>query len=82
MNQAEKLKAKLLSGQGFHNFSFADAVLLLKSLGFVHSRTHGSHAFFTHAAIPTAIVNIQNAKGKAKAYQLRQIKNLVETLKL
>lgn len=42
MNRAGKLKAKLLAGQGYHNFSFSDLVLLLESLGFT-MRVNGSH---------------------------------------
>jgi len=76
MNRADKLKTKLLAGQGYHNFSFGDLVLVLESLGFVHARTTGSHHWFTHPAIPEP-VNIQPRKGQCKPYQLRQVKEII-----
>ncbi len=76
MNKAEKLKAKLLAGQGFHNFSFSNLVFLLESLGFV-MRINGSHHWFTRPDIPDAI-NVQPRKGQAKAYQLRQVRAIIK----
>ena len=69
MNKADKLKAKLLAGQGYHNFSFSDLATLLKALGFVHDRTTGSHHWFKHPRIAEP-VNIQPVHGQAKPYQL------------
>ena len=80
MNKAEKLKAKLLAGQGYHNFSFSDLVLLLESLGFT-MRDKGSHHWFTRPDIPDAI-NIQPKRGQCKAYQLRQVRDLINTYQL
>ena len=77
MNRAEKLKARLLAGQGYHNFSFSDLVLLLESLGFT-MRVNGSHHWFTRPGVPDAI-NIQPKKGPCKAYQLRQVRDLINT---
>jgi len=76
MNQAEKLKTKLLAGQGYHNFSFGDLVMVLELVGFVHVRSNGSHRFFTHPNIPEP-VNIQPRKGKCKPYQLRQVRDII-----
>lgn len=76
MNKAEKLKVKVLADQGYHNFAFADAVLLLEHLGFVHDRTKGSHHWFKHPRIPEP-VNLQPVNGQCKAYQLRQIRAII-----
>jgi predicted RNA binding protein YcfA (HicA-like mRNA interferase family) len=76
MNRAEKIKAKLLSGKGYHNFLFGDLVMVLELIGFVHVRSNGSHRFFTHPTIPEP-VNIQPQKGKCKPYQLRQVRNII-----
>ena len=80
MNKAAKLKAKLLAGQGYHNFSFSDLVLLLESLGF-EMRVNGSHHWFTRPDIADAI-NIQPKNGQCKAYQLRQVRDLINAHKL
>lgn len=77
MNKAEKLKAKILAGQGFHNFAFADLLVLLSSLGFAHNRTAGSHLVFIHPKVPHP-VSVQNFAGKAKPYQLRQVRDLIK----
>ncbi len=76
MNQAEKLKAKLLAGQGYHNFSFDDLMFLLSALGFTH-RQEGSHHVFTRAGL-MARINIQSQNGKAKPYQLRQVRRILK----
>jgi len=81
VNKADKFKAKLLAGEGFHNFSFNDLVTLLKSLGFVHDRTKGSHRWFKHPQIPEP-VNIQPVQGKAKPYQLRQVRDIIKEHRL
>ena len=46
--------------------------------GFTLSRTDGSHHIFTRPDIPE-LVNLQNIKGQAKPYQIRQFLKLVET---
>ena len=81
MNRASKLKAKVLSGKGFHNFAFADAVLLVESLGFIHLRTQGSHWIFSHPTIPEPI-NLQPVNGQCKPYQLRQIRSIIKEFTL
>ncbi|MGH8019396.1 MAG: type II toxin-antitoxin system HicA family toxin [Opitutaceae bacterium] len=81
MNKAEKLKARLLARQGYHNFSFADARAMLKGLGFRLDRQEGSHQVWQHPAV-AAPVNIQDFKGKAKPYQLDQIRKIVREHKL
>jgi predicted RNA binding protein YcfA (HicA-like mRNA interferase family) len=77
MNRAEKLKARLLSGKGYHNFSFGDLVMVLELVGFVHVRTNGSHRFFSHPSIPEP-VNIQPRDGKCKPYQLKQVRDIIK----
>ena len=76
VNKAEKLKAKLLAGQGYHNFAFGDLVAVLELVGFAHVRTNGSHRFFTHPKIPEP-VNIQPRGGKCKPYQLKQVRDII-----
>ena len=52
-------------------------VNLVQGFGFTLSRTDGSHHIFTRPGIPE-LVNLQNIKGQAKPYQIRQFLKLVE----
>ena len=52
-------------------------VNLVQGFGFTLSRTDGSHHIFTRPDIPE-LVNLQNVKGQAKIYQIRQYLKLVE----
>jgi predicted RNA binding protein YcfA (HicA-like mRNA interferase family) len=70
--KADKLKVKLLSGN-LTNWSFADACYLARHCGWDNSRISGSHHIFTHPRKEIATLNIQNKKGEAKPYQMRQM---------
>jgi len=74
MNKA-KLLEKILAGS--KNISFNDFVTLVEAFGFELSRTRGSHHIFEHPEVPE-ILNLQNSKGQAKPYQIRQFLQLVE----
>ena len=50
---------------------------LVEGFGFKLSRTDGSHHIFDGPDIPE-LVNLQNVKGQAKPYQVRQFLKLVE----
>ena len=73
---SRKLLIKLLSGK-LHNVRFDDFQELLEDFGFSLSRVSGSHHIYTHAGI-SDIINIQNVKGQAKPYQIRQALKLIE----
>jgi len=78
MKKAKLLK-KLLSGS--KNISFSDATACAKAFGFRLDRINGSHHIFVHADIPE-LANLQNVKGKAKSYQVRQLLQLIERYNL
>jgi len=63
------------------NIRFAEMVNLVKGFGFELSRTDGSHHIFAKSDIPE-LVNLQNVKGQAKPYQIRQFLKLVEKYNL
>ena len=63
------------------NVRFGDMVALIEAFGFQLARVRGSHHIFEHPDVVEA-VNIQNRKGKAKAYQVRQFLELVEQYNL
>jgi predicted RNA binding protein YcfA (HicA-like mRNA interferase family) len=72
----KKILQKILAGS--KNIRFSDMVNLVQGFGFTLSRTDGSHHIFTRPDIPE-LVNLQNIKGQAKPYQIRQFLKLVET---
>ena len=74
-----KLLIKILTGP--NNIQFVEMVKLVEGFGFVLSRTSGSHHIFERPGIPE-IVNVQNVKGQAKPYQIRQFLKLVEKYNL
>jgi len=56
-------------------------VKLVESYGFRLDRVRGSHHIFVHPDV-NEIVNLQDAKGKVKPYQIRQFLSLVERYNL
>lgn len=70
-----KLLRRALSGS--KNLRFDDMVTLVEAFGFRLDRTSGSHHIFVHPDI-RHLVNLQNRRGKAKPYQIRQFLDLVE----
>ena len=74
MNKRKLLK-KIISGS--KNVKFSDMINIVKGFGLELSRTEGSHHIFYLPDIPE-LVNLQNVKGQAKPYQIRQFLKLVE----
>ena len=72
----KKLLQKLLSGT--KNVRFAEAVAVAEAFGFRLDRINGSHHIFEHQGI-SELLNLQNVKGKAKPYQIKQLLQLIET---
>ena len=56
-------------------------VSLVEGYGFVLGRIVGSHHMYAHPLV-RELVNIQNANGKAKPYQIRQFLRKVEKYNL
>ena len=78
MKKAKLLK-KLLSGS--KNISFSDAAAIAKAFGFRLDRISGSHHIFVRTDIPE-LVNLQNHKGKAVPYQVKQLLQIIERYNL
>ena len=74
MNKRKLLK-KLLAGS--KNIRFGDLVALVEAFGFHLERVRGSHHVFEHPSVPE-IVNLQNRKGNAVPYQVKQFLELIE----
>lgn len=49
--------------------------------GFWLDRINGSHHIFVHPDVPE-LVNLQNVKGKAKPYQVKQLLQIIEQYNL
>jgi hypothetical protein len=52
-------------------------VRLVEGFGFTLRRTSGSHHIFARDGIPE-LLNLQDVRGQAKPYQIRQFLRLVE----
>ena len=76
MGKKQKLLLQILNNP--KNVSFNDMQNLVEAFGFTLLRINGSHHIFAHPDIDS-LVNIQNTKGKAKPYQVRQFLTLIET---
>jgi hypothetical protein len=72
----KKLLQKLAQGH-LRNVLFPDLEKLIKSFGFMLARRSGSHHIFYHPEIPE-LINLQEVRGEAKPYQIRQFLRLVE----
>jgi len=57
------------------NIDFEDLCALLRSLGF-SERTRGSHHVFARPGVDE-LLNLQQDGGKAKPYQVRQVRHVV-----
>jgi predicted RNA binding protein YcfA (HicA-like mRNA interferase family) len=79
MNRRKLLKR--LSSGSVQNTSFSDFTNLVEGLGFRLSRVSGSHHIFVHPDVPE-LVNLQDVRGEAKPYQIRQLMKLVEKYNL
>ena len=75
-----KLLKRLSEGQ-LRNVAFGDIINMVEGFGFRWVRTGGSHHIFSHPDIPE-LVNLQEVKGEAKPYQIRQFLRLVEKYNL
>ena len=80
MSKEEKLFERLMSGSSDPNFSFGDLSTLLTKLGYTARATKGSHIIFQRA---DSFLDLQPASGgKAKAYQVRQVRTELKRLNL
>jgi hypothetical protein len=80
MSKAERLFDKLIAGRSDANFSFDDLCTLLTKLDYNARKAKGSHIIFQRGS---SFLNLQPAAGgKAKAYQVRQVRQELQKLNL
>ena len=75
MTTLPKIFAYVINGRKDNNIPFSDLLRLLDSLGFKH-RVKGSHHIYWHESIKE-IINIQPDENSAKAYQVKQVRNII-----
>ena len=80
MSKISKIEIQILSGRSDAKIDFTDLRRLLNNLGF-DERIKSSHHIFTKEEIEE-IINIQPIGSKAKAYQVKQVRNLILKYKL
>jgi hypothetical protein len=71
---------RVLRGTADANIGFEDLCALLRHLGFAE-RIRGSHHIYTRDGV-AEILNLQPKGGKAKAYQVRQVRAVIVSSRL
>jgi hypothetical protein len=72
MGKHDKLLRKVLDGSADASIRLDDLRALLRRLGF-EERIRGSHHLFRHPDLDV-FVNLQGVRGKAKPYQVKQVR--------
>lgn len=80
MGNHEKLLFQILRGLSDANIDFNDLRGLLLYIGF-EMRIKGSHHTFRKNGVPEKI-NLQRDGSKAKSYQVRQVRNIIQRYQL
>lgn len=80
MGKRRKLVRKILLGRSDANIPFSELLELLRSMGFTH-RQKGSHHVLNKPGFPERLT-LQAVDGKAKRYQVRQVRKLMNTYNL
>lgn len=75
MSQLEKLLFDILCGTKDNNINFNDLRKILQVLGF-NCRIKGDHFIYTKDGVEE-ILNLQPIGSKAKAYQVKQVRNII-----
>jgi len=81
MKKHAKLLSEIVAGRADRNVGFAELRTLLAWLGF-RERIRGAHHIFSRTGV-VEILNLQPLPGgKAKGYQVRQVRNVIVRYKL
>ena len=80
MAKFENTLEAILRGVSDQNVNFGDLRHVLSRLGF-QERVKGGHFIFSREGM-VEIINLQPVGSKAKAYQVKQVRNLIVKYKL
>ena len=72
----KKTYESIISGKSDNDIKYLDFESLILDLGFKFKRKKGSHTMYYHKEI-NAFLNIQKDGSKAKAYQVRQLRDII-----
>lgn len=75
MSTTDKLITRILSGKQDNNIEFSELCKVVKSFGFIE-RIKGDHHIFANPDVEE-IINLQPNGNKAKAYQVKQVRNII-----
>jgi len=75
MSRREKVLECILRGTSDRNIDFSDLCWLLRKLGF-SERIRGDHHIFSREGVEE-IINLQPLGALAKAYQVKQVRNII-----
>ena len=75
MGKYERLLTTILSGRSDQSIRFSELTHLLGAMGF-NARINGDHHIFYKHGIEE-ILNLQPKGSQAKAYQVKQVRNLI-----
>jgi len=75
MGKNKKLFEQVLLGRSDTNIAFNGLCILLGRIGF-NERVRGDHHIFTMRGVEE-ILNLQPREGKAKSYQVKQVRNII-----
>ncbi|MBL0191156.1 MAG: type II toxin-antitoxin system HicA family toxin [Saprospiraceae bacterium] len=75
MTKLDKILFKILNGLSDNNIDFTEFLNLLMRLGF-EMRIKGSHHILSKDGVEE-IINIQGKNGKAKPYQIKQVREII-----
>lgn len=75
MSQYEKSLIKIMCGTSDNDILFSELIKVLNKLGF-KERIKGSHHIYFKDEIEE-ILNLQPINSKCKAYQVKQIRNII-----
>ena len=76
MGKLDKLVEKILLGSADANIDFDDLRSVLLNLGF-SERSKGSHHIFSKPGLEE-LINLQRDGSKAKPYQVRQVRAIIQ----
>jgi hypothetical protein len=80
MGNYDKLLFQILRGLSDSNIAFDDLCGLLRHLKF-EQRVRGSHHVFRKQGV-AELINLQKDGAQAKAYQVRQVRNIIVKYRL
>ncbi|MBU1044536.1 MAG: type II toxin-antitoxin system HicA family toxin [Candidatus Omnitrophica bacterium] len=82
MSEVQAIYAKAQTSP--NNITFSELCALIEGVGFEFKRQKGSHRIYKHKAIHYAdcLLPVQDRKGNAKPYQVRQVLKIIDSYNL